>query len=116
MPPTAGLLAELPAVGAWAERLAAVGHGERSECAPEEALERARNAVSETARRADPGEPNGLAPGERVRVLPDDDGFDPVEGELVASDARTVSVGRASAETGAVVVHFPRAGFRVGRA
>lgn len=116
MPPTAEQLAEYERTCAWAERLAAAGHGARSECTPEEALERARNAVSETSPRPDPGEPNGLAPGEGVRVLPDDYGFDPVEGELVASDAQAVALRRESPETGAVVVHFPRAGFRVERA
>lgn len=116
VPPAAGCLEEYERLGAWAERLRAVGHGARSECAPEEALERARNAVSGAVPRRDPGEPQGLAPGERVRVEPDDYGFDPVEGELVASDAQAVALRRESPETGTVVVHFPRAGFRVDRA
>lgn len=115
VPPTAGLLAEHERLGAWAERVEAIGHGTRTECTPEEALERARNAVSETPARRDAGEPNGLEPGARVRVQPDDYGFDPVEGELVASDAHEVALRRESPETGSVVVHFPRAGFRVDR-
>ena len=59
------------------------------------------------------GEPNGLAAGERVNVVPDDYGFDPVGGELVAADVHEIAVRRSSPETGEVVVHFPRAGFRV---
>jgi glutathione S-transferase len=49
----------------------------------------------------------------RVRVVPDDYGFDPVEGELVASSPHEVAVLREAPEVGEVVVHFPRAGFRV---
>lgn len=52
-------------------------------------------------------------PGIRVVVVPDDYGFDPVEGELVASSRHEVAVRREAPATGEVVVHFPRAGFRV---
>ena len=49
----------------------------------------------------------------RVRVVPDDYGFDPVEGELVASSRHEVALRREAPEVGEVIVHFPRAGFRV---
>jgi len=55
----------------------------------------------------------GLSEGERVAVVPDDYGFDPVEG--VAADIYEIALRRSSPETGEVVVHFPRAGFRVTR-
>lgn len=114
MPPTREILDEFPAVRAWAERLRAVGHGRRSECPPEEALRIARDSrpAGSTVSR-DERDPNGLAPGMRVRVVPDDYGFDPVEGELVASSPHEIVVRRESPEVGEVVVHFPRAGFRV---
>lgn len=53
--------------------------------------------------------------GARVRVVPDDYGFDPVEGELVASSVHEVAIRCSASEVGDVVVHFPRAGFRVAR-
>lgn len=116
VPPAAKALESFPGVRAWAERLRAVGHGRRSECPPEEALAVARAAEPATAPAADPGDPAGLAPGDRVRVVPDDYGFDPVEGELVRSDVHEVALRRSAPEVGEVVVHFPRAGFRVTRA
>jgi glutathione S-transferase len=113
MPPTRDAFAEFARIGAWAERVRAVGHGRRSEMTPEEALAVARAAEPATAPAADPRDPNGLAPGMRVRVVPDDYGFDPVEGELVASSVHEVALRRAAPEVGDVVVHFPRAGFRI---
>lgn len=116
VPPAAEALEPFEAVRAWAERVRGVGHGERSECPPEEALAAARDAASTTEPAADPGDPAGLRPGDRVSVVPDDYGFDPVEGELVRSDVHEVALRRSAPEVGEVVVHFPRAGFRVTRA
>lgn len=113
LPPTAGAFDEFPRLLAWADRLRAIGHGRRSECSPEEALAIARASEPATAPFRDPGDPNGLAPGDRVRVVPDDYGFDPVQGEVVASSVHEVAIRRSSAETGEVVTHFPRAGFQV---
>ncbi len=114
MPPTRGILDEFPGVRAWAERVRAVGHGRRVECSPEEALRIASESrpLAPMAA-ADERDPNGLVPGMRVRVVPDDYGFDPVEGELVASSRHDVALRREALEVGEVVVHFPRAGFRV---
>ena len=50
-------------------------------------------------------------PGDTVRVTPTDYGRVPVEGELVRADAQEFAVRRTTAETGAVVTHFPRMGF-----
>jgi glutathione S-transferase len=116
IPPAAAALAGFAVVGKWADRIATIGHGRRSEIAPAEALAIARGARPSAGAGVAPGEPNGLVAGERVSVVPDDYGFDPVGGELVAADVHEVAVRRSSPETGEVVVHFPRAGFRVARA
>jgi glutathione S-transferase len=116
MPPTAGAFSTMPRVEAWAERVKALGHGTRDTCTPEEALAIARAATPTAMPAADPDEPNGLAPGIPVQVIPDDYGFDPVCGELVTSGVHEVAVRRSDPEVGDVVVHFPRAGFRVVRA
>ena len=50
-------------------------------------------------------------PGDTVRITPTDYGRIPVEGELVRADAQELAVRRTTAETGAVVTHFPRMGF-----
>jgi glutathione S-transferase len=112
-PPSAGELAHTPAVSAWAERIAAIGHGDVEPMEPGEALAVARAARPETAPCVDPGDPNGRKPGERVAVVPDDYGRDPVEGELVASSAQEIAIRRDDPELGEIVVHFPRAGFLV---
>jgi glutathione S-transferase len=116
MPPTADTFAPFPRIEAWAERVKAIGHGRREECAQDEALRIARDAKPATPAASDPGDPNGLAPGTPVQVVPDDYGFDPVLGELVASDACELAILRSAPEVGDVAVHFPRAGFRVTRA
>ena len=69
--------------------------GSASDMDADEAL---RIATRQHARRprggADPREPNGLAPGTRVAVVPDDYGFDPVAGEVVASSVHEIAVRR----------------------
>lgn len=116
VPPAAAALAAFPALGRWADRVAAIGHGRRSELEPKDALVVARSSEPLPAAGVAPGEPNGLVAGEHVAVVPDDYGFDPVVGELAAADQHEIAVRRHASETGEVVVHFPRAGFRVQRA
>jgi glutathione S-transferase len=115
VPPTAATFDEFPALLAWADRVKAIGHGRRSECTPDEALAVAREAkpVAETSH--DPGEPNGIAPGDRVAVHADDYGFEEIEGELVSSSPLELALRRSDPQVGETVVHFPRAGFRVRR-
>jgi len=49
-------------------------------------------------------------------VTPDDYGLDPVAGEIVAVSPREVAIRRRDEQVGEIVVHFPRAGFRLARA
>jgi glutathione S-transferase len=112
-PPAAAELARTPRVSAWAERVAAIGHGRSTPMEPAEALAIARAAEPATARALDPEDPNGRKPGDRVAVLPDDYGRDPVVGEVVAHSAQEIAVLRVDPDLGRIVVHFPRAGFVV---
>ena len=107
------LLAEFPRVTAWMAKIAAMGQGDRSDVTPADALAVAREAEPAQSPGVDPHEPNGLQVGARVHVTPDDYAFDPVEGELVASSIDEVAIRRSEPALGAVVVHFPRFGFRV---
>jgi glutathione S-transferase len=112
--PTApALLDEFARLGAWRERLEALGDGAHGEMTPAEAL-----AIAKESRPAAPGgvdarEPNALSAGARVSVVPDDYGFDPVAGELVSSSVHEVAVRRTDPALGEIVVHFPRIGYRV---
>jgi glutathione S-transferase len=115
-PPAAEILAPHARVRAWCERVKAIGHGHSIPMEKKEALEIARSSKSETTPAVDPGEPNGLKPGDRVRVMADDYGRDPIAGELVCSSAQDIAIRRSDPLVGEVVVHFPRAGFLVLRA
>lgn len=85
VPPARVHLAEFPGIETWAERVASIGHGARTECSPEEALRIAREAKPAPALGSDARDPNGLAPGDPVRVVPDDYGFDPASARTCTS-------------------------------
>ena len=100
----------------WTERVAAVGHGERSKMTSQEALAVARATRPSVSAAADPQDPIGRKPGQQVTVTPDDTGRDPVSGELVSSTAHEIVIKRSDPAAGDVCVHFPRAGFVVASA
>lgn len=107
------LLKEFPLVSAWYARVKALGHGTYTPMDSKEALAIARAASPSPAGPADSFDPNGRKPGDRVSVMPDDYGRDPVVGEIVFSNAHEIAIRRSAPEVGEVVVHFPRAGFMV---
>ena len=107
------LLKEFPRVEAWYERVKALGHGTPTAMDSKEALRIAKESTSEAMPLADPYDPNGRKPGDRVSVMPDDYGRDPVVGEIVFSNAQEIAIKRHDPQVGDVVVHFPRAGFWV---
>jgi glutathione S-transferase len=111
--PGAGtLVAPFARVQAWCERMDGLGSGDMQPLDPATALTIARDGVP-AAGRVEPGEPNGLAAGQRVAVTPDDYGFDPVVGTIVTASPTEIAVRRRDERVGEVVVHFPRVGFRV---
>ena len=99
-----------PEVVAWMDRIAAIGHGNKTDITPEEAV-----AVAKAATPADPGlgenDPSGIALGTDVSVTPDDNARVPVTGTLVGADRQQVVIAIDSPEAGRLHVHFPRAGF-----
>jgi glutathione S-transferase len=107
------LLAGLPRVREWYARLNKIGHGSPTPMDPKEAVAIAKAATSIEQEAADAAEPNGLAPGQKVQVMADDYGRDPIAGVLVSSSSRHVAIRREDPAVGEVVVHFPRAGFWV---
>jgi len=110
------LLAAFPQTSAWRDRLRAVGHGERSEMTPGEALTIARSAEPAAPPAHDPADPLGLSPGEAVTVAADDYGRDPVAGELVALTPSRIVIARDTGDLGRLHIHFPRVGYAVARA
>ncbi len=114
-PPAATVFDEFPSLMRWADRIKEMGHGRRTDMEPDEALQVAAAGTPQAASRADGREPNGLLPGERVTVTPDDYGFDPVAGEVVLSAVQEIAIRRHDPQVGDIVVHFPRIGYRVAR-
>jgi glutathione S-transferase len=106
-------LARYPHLHAWMARIDAIGHGQETELDAEAALDIARNARPATRPAADPEDPNGRQPGDRLSIAPDDWGFDAVTGELVAAGIDAIALRREDPRVGEVVVHFPLAGFVV---
>ena len=107
------IFAGLRRVAAWESRMRAIGHGRREEMSAGEALAIAAKAKPQTAAKEDPDDPNGRRVGDRVRVAPEDYGKVEVLGEIVSLSAQHVAIRRIDDRVGEIVVHFPRAGFRI---
>ena len=112
LPQTAArLLAGFRHVDAWRERMAAVGHGTRTEMTGAQAMEIARTSEPASAPPHDGADPLGLEPGAAVVVMADDYGRDPIAGRLVAANAAEVVIAREAEGLGTLNIHFPRAGY-----
>ena len=109
--PVAGILEPYGAVNRWLDRMAAFGHGERTNIGSDEAIAIAAAATSHAPAQVLPGQ--GLEAGMRVTVAATDYGTDPVAGTLVGLDDEESVVRRTDERAGTVHVHFPRAGFQV---
>ena len=105
------LLAGLPRTLAWRARLRAIGHGERIEMTPAEALKAAHATEPSDEGECAPGDPSGLKKGDAIVVQADDYGRDPVEGVLVQLTNDRATLARECGELDVVHVHFPRAGY-----
>lgn len=110
------LLAGLPRTQAWRGRVSAIGHGQRREISGADALAAAKEAAPGPAPANDAADPLGLSPGTAVTVCADDYGRDLVAGTLVAATPDRVVIARTSPELGETQIHFPRAGYIVGKA
>jgi glutathione S-transferase len=109
----AELLAGLGKVEAWRGRMAAIGHGRRTELTGPEALEIATASEPAVEIANDGADPLGVAPGQDVTVAADDYGRDPISGALVAANAERVVIAREEPLLGRLHLHFPRVGYVV---
>jgi len=109
----AGLIAGFLRLEDWRSRVRAIGHGQRAEMTPAEALEVARTSEPAPYGEHDPVDPLGLAPGAPVRVMADDYGREPIDGTLVAANPHRVVLAREDSQLGRLHVHFPRVGYVV---
>ncbi|MGB7299905.1 MAG: glutathione S-transferase family protein [Burkholderiaceae bacterium] len=108
------LLAEFSELLRWEARVRALGHGESTVMAADDAITLAKTLEPATATGVAANDPQGLVEGIPVTISPDVDGGEqPVEGFVRYADAETIAVDRTAADVGTVRVHFPRAGYRV---
>ncbi len=103
------LLDGMPKTQAWRDRMAALGHGTRSEMRAAEALNIAMTVSPGPAPPSDPAE--HFKPGAAVVVRADDYGRDPVHGALVSVTRDRIVVSRECGELNLIQVHFPRVGY-----
>lgn len=104
-----------PALRRWFERIDAMGRGEMTAMDREEALAVARRSLPMTPEQSDGTDPNGWKPGDAIRVTADDYGTEQVSGIAVVVNAQEIALRREDPSVGEVIVHFPRAGYRVAR-
>ncbi len=109
----AELFQGLPLLCAWERRVAQFGHGDRAAMDPARAHQIARDTVSQTTPElAQDGWPR-LELHADVAVTPEDYGAVPVRGRLLRLTHSDIAIGREHEQTGPVVVHFPRIGYRI---
>jgi len=109
----ASLLEPFKSLLAWYERMVALGHGEATEISGEDAIALARNASGLLPLDGPMLEPEGARIGSKVTVAATDYGTDAVTGTLMHASVFEVAIKRRDERAGDVVVHFPRAGFKV---
>lgn len=103
-------------LSAWERRIMEVGHGNPSELSSTAALDIAKDHTHQTQPELAQNDPQDLAIGDLVAIVPDGDGGDPpVQGELQVATFDRLAVLRRHDRVGEVCVHFPRVGYRVSK-
>lgn len=108
----AGILDATPAVLAWMDRMAAIGHGTFSKMSATESIA----ACAQSAGAAAPSDTifqdeHGIALGSPVAITAESFGTEVTEGTLVAATRTRYTLRREDERAGVVHVHFPRLGY-----
>ena len=112
VPVMAGVLDATPAVLAWMDRMAALGHGQMEKFSATEAIAVCA-ASSNSAALSDSyfQDEHGIPLGSRVTVAAENFGQETTEGELLAATRTRYTLRRLDPRAGTVHVHFPRIGY-----
>ncbi|MGA8007282.1 MAG: glutathione S-transferase family protein [Burkholderiales bacterium] len=106
-------LLPISTVGAWYDRVGAIGHGRPTSMTPEEAIQVAKVTEPDSPKASSrEAESVGVRPGDWVSVTPDDYG-NPVHGRLLAWMDEEIVIRHEDRSVGRVNLHFPRAGFDI---
>ena len=111
VPILAGILETTPAVTAWADRMAAFGHGQITAITAEAALQTAKGASPQALVDDFFQDEHGIALGSQVTIAAESFGTEPTAGELVSATRTRYTLRRQDDRVGTVHVHFPRMGF-----
>jgi len=98
---------------AWYARMTAFGNGQPTEISADDAIALARATPALQAPDGPLLELEGVRVGSDVTVAATDYGVDPVAGRLIHASVFEIVIKRVDDRAGEVVVHFPRAGFKV---
>jgi glutathione S-transferase len=109
----ASILDATPAVLAWMDRMAALGHGQSSPMTAQAAIDISAGAQGQAGLLADDvfQDEHGIPLGSQVSISGDSFGPEATEGELVAATRMHYTVRRFDERAGTVHVHFPRIGY-----
>ena len=116
VPVLADILNATPAVLAWMDRLAAIGHGKMEKMSATDSIAAcAANTPSTAPFGHDSDEifrdEHGIALGSQVTIAAEVFGQELTAGELVASTRTRLTLKRVDERAGTVQVHFPRVGY-----
>ena len=119
IPAIAGILDATPAVLAWMDRMAALGHGNMSKSSATESIAACEGSTLaghefleffDTKHEVFQDE-HGIPLGSQVSITAESFGLEPTTGQLVAATRTRYSLRRVDPRAGTVHVHFPRIGF-----
>ena len=113
----AGILDATPAVLAWMDRMAAIGHGQMQKYSATEAIAVCASSTGAAGQNdAFFQDDHGIALGEQVSIAAETFGPETTQGELVAATRTRFTLKRVDDRAGTVHVHFPRIGYVLKRA
>ena len=111
-PSVAGILDLTPAVLAWMDRMAAIGHGTAEKCSAADAIAVAAASTPHTVLTDSTfQDEHGIALGSLVTVAGESFGPEATQGTLVAATRTHYTLRRTDERVGTVQVHFPRIGY-----
>ena len=116
VPPVASILESVPAVLAWMDRMASIGHGAATQMTAEAALAIARDSSPMILGDEIHQDDHGIALGSNVVITAESFGLEPTVGRLVAATRTRYTLSREDAQLGQVHIHFSRIGFLLKKA
>lgn len=115
-PAMAEILNATPAVLAWMDRLAEMGHSSFEKFSAADAIAVAAASTPAPLHDETFQDEHGIALGSRVTIRSENFGLEPTEGELVAATRMHYTLRRTDERAGTVHVHFPRIGYLLKKA